>query len=224
MPYNSIITEPQFEAGENIMDFFANLFTFERKLKPKVKKRQIQPYEGLGEFKLLFHVIRATDVPIRLQYYEDYGKFVYGQENVGKQGAKADDDPTTIANYEDIFSSKQVETFVEIKIVDTETGEETILKTQSAEGQYPEWNEILAYTLRPKNKKPNFTKKELEQSTMVIHFTLFDQLIYHEQIGKARTLTYRENRYLGSYQVPLVTILKGSKFEGQLKIERPLVI
>lgn len=39
-----------------------------------------------------------------------------------------------------------------------------------------------------------------------------------------RTMTYRENRYLGYFCVPLTTILKGSKFEGQVKIERPLVI
>jgi hypothetical protein len=98
-----------------------------------------------------------------------------------------------------------------------------ILKTQAAEGQYPEWNEILAYTLRAKDKM-SFKKTELEQSPILIYFTLFDQLIQSEQITKMRTMTYRENRYLGCFCVPLTTILKGSKFEGQVKIERPLVI
>lgn len=70
----------------------------------------------------------------------------------------------------------------------------------------------------------SFKKTELEQSPILIYFTLFDQLIQSEQITKMRTMTYRENRYLGCFCVPLTTILKGSKFEGQVKIERPLVI
>lgn len=39
-----------------------------------------------------------------------------------------------------------------------------------------------------------------------------------------RTMTYRENRFLGYFSVPLTTILKGSKFEGQIRLERPLVL
>ena len=59
-----------------MLELLVNLFTFQRKLKPKVKKRQVQSYESLPECKMLFHVIRATDVPIRLQYYEDYTNFI----------------------------------------------------------------------------------------------------------------------------------------------------
>lgn len=198
------------------MELFVNLFTFQRKLKPKVKKRQVQSYESLRECKMLFHIIRATDVPIRLSYYDDYAEYILNK----------DDDKNQKGNFrdqKDVFSSKQVDTFVEIKLVDTETGQETILKTQSVEGQYPEWNEILSYTLKAKNKMA-FTKTELEQSPIVIYFTLFDQLTQVEQITKARSMTYRENRYLGYFSVPLTSILKGSKFEGQIKLERPLVL
>jgi hypothetical protein len=34
---------------------------------------------------MLFHVIRATDVPIRLQYYEDYAKFIQNPDGLNKK-------------------------------------------------------------------------------------------------------------------------------------------
>ena len=36
--------------------------------------------------------------------------------------------------------------------------------------------------------------------------------------------TYYENKYLGQIQVPLTTVLSGSKFDGQIRIDRPLVL
>lgn len=66
-----------------------------------------------------------------------------------------------------------METFVEVRIVNSQTGEESVLTTQTAEGQYPEWNEILEHTLKPKNKA-EFTEAELAESPISIYFTLFD--------------------------------------------------
>ena len=68
---------------------------------------------------------------------------------------------------------KQVETFVEVRIVNTETGEEHAMTTSTAEGQYPEWNEILEHQIRCKNKI-EFTNAELTDSPYMIYFTLFD--------------------------------------------------
>ena len=69
----------------------------------------------------------------------------------------------------------------------------------------------------------SFTIEELERSPIMIYFTLFDQMEEQEKITATRTLSYKEKRYLGSFVVPLTTILSGSKFEGQIRLNRPLV-
>ena len=76
---------------------------------------------------------------------------------------------------------------------------------------------MLEFMLRAKNKL-NFTKEELEQSKMVIYFTLFDSEVFVDPITKLREMRYTPNRYLGSFQVPLTTILTGSKFEGLVRL------
>ena len=47
------------------------------------------------------------------------------------------------------------------------------MNTSTAEGQCPEWNEILQHEIRAKNKI-EFTNAELEDSPYMIYFTLFD--------------------------------------------------
>jgi hypothetical protein len=54
-----------------------------------------------------------------------------------------------------------VETFVEVKVIDLKTRKEMTMKTNLSEGQYPEWNEVLEFSLKAKNKIA-FTKEELE--------------------------------------------------------------
>jgi hypothetical protein len=69
--------------------------------------------------------------------------------------------------------------------VNKETGEEDILNTSTAEGQYPEWNSTLEYEIRAKNKI-QFTNAELENSPYVIYFTLFDQITHYDNVTKMR--------------------------------------
>ena len=54
---------------------------------------------------------------------------------------------------------------------------------------------------------------------MMIYITLFDKVVHHEeQKSKNRFGGYEENKYLGQLQIPLMTILGGSKFEGLVRI------
>ena len=48
----------------------------------------------------------------------------------------------------------------------------------------------------------------------MIYFTLFDQFTYTETITAVKSVTTKEKRYLGSFSVPLTTILADNKFEG----------
>lgn len=54
-----------------------------RKLKPLVKKRQPQAIESISEVKLVIHIIRGIDIPIRIKYFDYFAKFV-------SDGAKSD--------------------------------------------------------------------------------------------------------------------------------------
>ena len=106
---------------------------------------------------------------------------------------------------------------------DPETGKEQVQKTSVAEGQCPEWNEMLEFMLNAKNKIA-FTKDELEQTKIVVYFTLFDQEVKIDQITHLRQMRYIQNRYLGTFKIPLTTILSGTKFEGLIRLDRPLVL
>jgi len=37
-------------------------------------------------------------------------------------------------------------------------------------------------------------------------------------------MVYKESIYLGTYAIPLTTILNGSKYEGNIMLNRPLII
>ena len=74
-----------------------------------------------------------------------------------------------------------------MRLVDPEDPEnEQVLKTYASDGRSPEWNQILEFTLKAKNRVA-FTKEELERSTMMVYFTLFDQEKQVEQITRARS-------------------------------------
>jgi len=97
-------------------------------------------------------------------------------------------------------------------------------ETSRAEGQCPEWNEMLEFTLKAAKGK-YFTRKELEDNRMMIYITLFDRFIIKEPGSTIkRQVHIIENKYLGQIKIPLMTILGGSKFEGLVRIERPLVL
>jgi len=64
--YDSVINEFVMQDAEaSILTIIKNLFTFERQLKPKVKERKQTAIDSVSEAKLLIHVIRGTDVPVR---------------------------------------------------------------------------------------------------------------------------------------------------------------
>lgn len=82
---------------------------------------------------------------------------------------------------------------------------------------------MLEFAFKARNQQ-NFTKSELEQSKAMLYFTLFDQETIIEQISKAKQERYVENKYLGSFKVPFTTLLSGNKFEGLVRLNRPLVL
>jgi len=78
-----------------------------RKLKPVVKQqRALHHSERLDkDLKLLVHVIRANDVPIRKEYYEKFVQYAAATTK-GTRGRARDDDDGYRMNYSRLFSMK----------------------------------------------------------------------------------------------------------------------
>lgn len=71
--YQSVVDE--FELGAdptNIFELLSGLFRTGRKLKPLVQKRVPRSIDTLDQSKIMVHVIRATDVPIRVGFYNEF--------------------------------------------------------------------------------------------------------------------------------------------------------
>jgi hypothetical protein len=72
----------------------------------------------------------------------------------------------------DCYNISRVETFVEVRIVYNDYYTE-VKVTNIAEGDFPEWNDVLTFPLKAENEK-RFTKEELVNSKTIIYFSLFD--------------------------------------------------
>ena len=69
------------------MNLLKSMFTFERKLKPKVKKRKQQQVESINEAKINIHIIRGTDVPVRTSFFDAFARYL-----MEKEAARGDSD------------------------------------------------------------------------------------------------------------------------------------
>lgn len=56
----------------------------ERKLKPHIKTRHVEPFEDKKEVKIFVHVIKGENVPVRADYIRDY-RDVLKRPNVDQQ-------------------------------------------------------------------------------------------------------------------------------------------
>ena len=89
-----------------------------------------------------------------------------------------------------------------------------------AEGDFPEWNEILSFPLESLNKK-RFTRQELTNTKAMIYISLFDREV---KVSGTGVMQIRPDyRYLGSVSIPLISLLNNPpKIEAVFKINRPL--
>lgn len=115
-----------------------------------------------------------------------------------------------------------METFVEVRI-QYYSKWAVVKRTRLDEGKMPRWNEVLEFNLEAENMQ-NFTKEELVSSQTEIIFTLFDKQEYEQSKDHMRVIT-EENRYLGSFTIPLHTVLQNpGKTEFNFKLNRPIAL
>ena len=87
----------------------------------------------------------------------------------------------------------------------------------------PRWNEILEFPLDSQSGE-GFTKEELSSSKTLIIATLFDKQTY-VNIREGQRVMLEEHRYLGSVQIPLLTLLTNSgKTDFNFRLERPTTL
>jgi len=166
------------------------------------------------------HIVRGQDVPLRIQYCEDYA--AHKQEERLHPGASNN------REFQRTIKKTDVQAFVEVRLINTalpdgDRNKERVLCTNTADGQCPEWNQILDFELRPANRAA-FTQEELATWPYVLYFTLYDKETRVVQETRVKSTHYEANRYLGSFSIPLTTILSGNKFEGSVRLTRPLVL
>lgn len=65
--------------------------------------------DSVDKAKLLINIIRGTDVPVRKSYYHSYQNYLAQAKETAGGDQKA---------YQQLYLLKQVETFIEIRLVD----------------------------------------------------------------------------------------------------------
>ena len=208
----------------NFFGAFSQLFNRGRKLKPVIKERPSKNLEMVKECKLVVHVIKAVNVPIRhdlLEEYENMKEVDLGQNqnprgvhqptpnlpdragNPDYDRQEAIEDNRQDRRYKsrkELDNTPQVETYVEVKIVYHE--KYSIVKTTfTDEGSMPRWNQILDFPISSGSSE-GFTTKELSSSKTMIIASLFDKQTYVSEREGKRVLQ-EEHRFLGAVHVPL---------------------
>lgn len=75
--YDAVVSEFLMQDAEvSILTILKNMFKFERQLKPVVKERKQAAVDSVNEAKLLIHVIRGQDVPVRQSYYHKFLRYI----------------------------------------------------------------------------------------------------------------------------------------------------
>ena len=116
-------------------------------------------------------------------------------------------------------------TYVEVRLVipgsDAESEVVRIKRTQTADGNFPDWNETLEFKIHSKDR---FTEEEIIQKNVTLYFSVFDQCTTTRKVAYTNKYeTIVENKYLGSFSIGLVSILQNSpKMEGLIRLDRPL--
>jgi hypothetical protein len=119
-----------------------------------------------------------------------------------------------------LYQIARVETLVQVRIVYNEFESEVKI-TNVAEGDFPEWNDILFFAFSAHGR--SFTKKELLSTKTMIYITLLDREITPSTSGPVRL--YDSYRYLGSFSIPLISILNNPpKIDAIFKVNRPLAL
>ncbi|MCQ2816962.1 MAG: hypothetical protein MJ252_06830 [archaeon] len=120
---------------------------------------------------------------------------------------------------------KKINSFIEIRVVYYD--QEKTFRTDSVEGIHPDYNQHLEFEIKPSNGKDYFTREELAKCPGVFYFTLYDQVRHDGVAGFDDEIRLQvfQNRFLGSFTIPFVTIFQNASLLDTLcKVDVPKTI
>ena len=199
--------------------------------------------DGIKEVKIYVHCVKGENVPIRADYIKDYIQAKSGalkpnnSINFDRNRATPNNPPgfipgegqenvvdmTTNKDMAYMINTPMVETYVEVALIynDSQTA---IKRTNVDEGSTPKWNEVLDFDWISKDRIRGFTKEELITSESMIRISLFDRRQEWTLIDDKKVIQ-EENRFLGSIEVPLLTVLfNPEKLDSNFRLQRPMAL
>jgi hypothetical protein len=72
--YKSVVKEFEYDVQNPFTGILSKLLVTGRKLKPVVRRREPVVADGITECKIFVHLVKGENVPIRVDYIEDYQK------------------------------------------------------------------------------------------------------------------------------------------------------
>ncbi|KAL3674077.1 hypothetical protein V7S43_000027 [Phytophthora oleae] len=109
----------------------------------------------------------------------------------------------------------------------------TLGKGDDSVGAHPMWMETVALPFRP--PQDDWSPEGIESTQDVIRFSIFDQVTRpalttveddrhegEERLGAQTRALHRENCFLGSLEVPFLTLYRAGRLEGSLRCKTPV--
>ncbi|RAW30573.1 hypothetical protein PC110_g13075 [Phytophthora cactorum] len=109
----------------------------------------------------------------------------------------------------------------------------TVGKSEHGVGAHPMWMETVALPFRP--PQDDWSPDGIKSTQDVIRFSLFDQVTRpasttadeerqegEERLGSQTRALHRENCFLGSLEVPFLTLYRAGRLEGSLRCQMPV--
>lgn len=234
------------DAKRDIFGAWSNLFAPRRKLRPsKVTKKKIEVSSKIKYANIGIHVIKGINMPARLtdisrnaieanQYDADYlGQTIKANQSVIGTNTNLVNELQAAENNNDITENHLVNiqtkynapsTFVKARVIDQRG--EIIYKTSTFAGIDPGWNETISMIYHAIDSDKGLTVDELINNESILYVSIFDFVGSWEenQMSNNRYNILVQNRFIGSFQIPLLTLFQNPKINSYFKINRPLTL
>ncbi|KAM8713526.1 hypothetical protein ACLKA7_013790 [Drosophila subpalustris] len=168
---------------------------------------QPQSPDGLQQFNVSLHVVRATGVPVRSRHILNVEQRQGRRRSSAGTGTGSDLNASLFVTQTLMYSN--VRPFVTLSYG------QRLCRSSTAEGSNPTWNEQLQLQL---TGHPSDLRDDIKIS-------LFDEFIEQQYTDEAADLYQRvQCNWLGEYRIPLSRLLTNRKFEGCIELFMPKVL